>query len=201
MPKIVDHDKRKEKIAEATWRIIRRDGLDGVSVRGIADEMGISLGSLRHYFQSQDELLAYAMRLISRRAKTRIENLPFTGEARHDIEMVIAELAPLDEERLAEAQVWLAFAGKAISDSKIRALSREVHEELYAGFRSMIELLISQKLTIDGIDAEHETRRLHGLVDGLVVHYTTFPETLNKDELMSTVSYHLNQILINPKEK
>jgi AcrR family transcriptional regulator len=198
MPKIVNHDERKEKIAEATWRVIRRDGLDGVSVRRIADEMGMSLGSLRHYFNSQVELLAYSMRLISQRVKLRIQNLPYNGEPRHDIEIAIAELVPLDEERLAEAEVWLAFAGKAISDSAIRALSLEVHKELYAGFRGMIDILVLKHLAKVRIDAEIETRRLHALIDGLVLHHTTLPELINRDQLMLTVSYHLDSIFINP---
>jgi len=96
MPKIVDHQQRKENIAEAAWRVIRRDGLDGVSVRRIAQEMGISLGSLRYYFDNQHELLAFAMRLVSQRVHHRIQNLPFTGEPRHDMEQVIAQLLPLD---------------------------------------------------------------------------------------------------------
>ncbi|BBI31011.1 hypothetical protein KCTCHS21_04100 [Cohnella abietis] len=157
--------------------------------------MGISLGSLRYYFHTQEELLAYSMRLVSLRVNERIARLPFNGEPRHDIEMIIAELSPLDEERLAEAEVWLAFAGKAVSNATIRALSREVHEELYAGFRRMIDLLVSMKLTKEGINAEYEAKRLHALTDGLILHYTTFPESRSKEEFMQAVSYHLDHIM------
>lgn len=201
MPKIVDHNDRKEKIAEAAWRVIRRDGLDSVSARRVAEETGISLGSLRHYFDTQDELLAFSMRLLSSRVNKRIQNLQFTGEPRQDMMLVIAELVPLDEVRLAESEIWLAFAGKAVSDPAIRALSLEVHQELYAGFRRTIDFLIHQKLTIDGIDAERETKRLHALIDGLVVHHATFQEQLNREELMDTISYHVDTILMHDNAK
>ncbi|QMV42445.1 TetR/AcrR family transcriptional regulator [Cohnella cholangitidis] len=196
MPKIVDHNDRKEKIAEAAWRIIRRDGLDHVSVRRVAEEAGVSLGSLRHYFDSQDELIAFSMRLLSSRVNERIVKLPFTGDPRHDMMLVIAELVPLDELRLAESEIWLAFAGKAVSNAAIRSLSLEVHQELYTGFRRTIEQLIRHRLTRDGIDADLETRRLHALIDGLVVHHTTFRDLLTRDELMSTISYHLDNVLL-----
>jgi len=196
MPKIVDHEKRKEQIAEAAWRVIRREGLDGVSVRRIAEEMGISLGSLRHYFDSQDELLSYAMRLISKRVRLRIQSLPLSGDALSDIELILAEMAPLDEERLAESEVWLAFAGKAVSDPSVRELSLEVHEELALAIRRLIEVLVDRKAARDGINVELEARRLHALLDGLVVHHTTFSERLDRKELMETISYHLKSLLV-----
>lgn len=194
MPKIVNHQQRKEQIAEAAWRVIRRDGLDGATVRRIAEETGISFGSLRHYFVTQDELLAFAMRLVSQRANHRIKNLPFSGNPRLDMEMIIAELVPLDEERRCESEVWLVFAGKAISDPAIRALSHEVHDELRAAFRQMIDSLIAGKLVRESIDAEYEAGRLHALVDGLVLHHTVYPEQLSQVQMMSIISGHLDRL-------
>ncbi|MBP1994910.1 TetR/AcrR family transcriptional regulator [Paenibacillus eucommiae] len=196
MPKIVDHNQRREQIAEAVWRIIRRDGLEAVSVRSVANEAGISLGSLRHYFDTQSELLAFSMRLMSERVNYRIKNLPFSGDPRHDIGLVISELLPLNGETLAESEVWLAFMGKTITDETLRTLGREVHDELYAGFRSVIDLLIQKKMTKEGIDAEYEAKRLHALVDGLVVHHVNFPERVPKDDLMRIVLAHLDSFII-----
>ncbi|MCC3375022.1 TetR family transcriptional regulator C-terminal domain-containing protein [Cohnella sp. REN36] len=191
----MDHQQRKEQIAEAAWRIIRQEGLEGVSVRRVADEADVSLGSLRHYFPTQNELLFFTMQLVTERVQQRIRSLPFTGEPRADIEMAITELAPLDDERRAEAKVWLAFAGKAISDPAIREISRQVHEALYDGFRGMIELLVSERLTKEGLDPERETRRLHALVDGLVVHGVTYPERMSGQELMRIIADHLDGLL------
>ncbi len=174
MPKIVDHNERKERIAEAAWRIVRREGLDSVTVRRVADEMGMSLGSVRHYFNTHNELLAFCIELLSLRVNQRIQNLPFTGELRADMELVIWELMPLDEERLGESEIWLAFAGRAASDASIRAISIAVHEELYAAFKGMMERLKNRQ-TRSSIDVEYEARRLHALVDGLVVHCVTVP--------------------------
>lgn len=195
MPKIVDHQQRKEQLAEAAWRVIRKEGLDGLSVRRVADEAGMSLGSLRHYFHSQDELVAFSMRLISERANARIDRLPFNGQPYHDMMLVLAELIPLDEQRLAEAEVWLAFSGKAVSDPAIRELSREVFDSLYGGFRQSLAQLIARKLTRENVDVDLETRRLHALIDGLVLHLATFPERLEREEVMRVVAYHLQSIL------
>ena len=62
MPKIVDHDVQRVKFAEAAMRLIARHGLDGLTMRAVAAEAGLSYGSLFHYFNSTDELLMHAVR-------------------------------------------------------------------------------------------------------------------------------------------
>ena len=75
MPRIVDHAVRREDLARALWRVVRRDGLHAVSVRTVAAEAGTSASALRHYFASQDELLAFALRSIVARAQARLRQL------------------------------------------------------------------------------------------------------------------------------
>jgi AcrR family transcriptional regulator len=41
--------------------VIRRDGVAAASVRAVAREAGTSMGALRHWFATQDELLHFAM--------------------------------------------------------------------------------------------------------------------------------------------
>lgn len=72
MPKKIDHKARKQEIAKATWKVIMEGGVEAASVRNIAKEANLSLGSLRHYFTTQDELLNYAMELVKSRCKDRI---------------------------------------------------------------------------------------------------------------------------------
>ena len=72
MPKVVDHEQRRRELAHAVWRVIRRQGVDQASVRTVALEAGWSPGALRHYFATQSELLAFAMRLVVERIEGRI---------------------------------------------------------------------------------------------------------------------------------
>ena len=51
MPIVVDPEERRRDLAEAVWRVVRRDGLERASVREVAREAGVSMGSLRHYFE------------------------------------------------------------------------------------------------------------------------------------------------------
>lgn len=195
MPKIVNHDSRRIQLAEAAWRIIRNKGIDEVSVRNVAEEAGMSLGSLRHYFATHSELLAFSMRLVSDRVESRLRSKEWNGGPRQVMEAIIAELVPLDDDRLAECQVWFAFAGKAIADPSLGAMLREVHDSLHALFRELTDDLIRLDLTKPGIDAELEAKRMHAMVDGLVVHGVTCPERLTGERIKEVVSYHLDRIL------
>ncbi|WP_270167269.1 TetR/AcrR family transcriptional regulator [Paenibacillus sp. SYP-B4298] len=195
MPKIVDHHQRKEQLAEAAWRIIRREGLDSVSVRRVASEIGMSLGSVRHYFHSQDELLTFSMELVSRRVNERILNSPYTGDIRQDMERVIWEMMPLDEVRRGEAEIWLAFAGRASSDESVAAISLSVHKQIREGLEKFIRLLVEQGHAAYGeLDADFEAARLHALVDGLVVHAITRPELITPEQIKDIVSHHLDHL-------
>ncbi|MGM0975119.1 MAG: TetR/AcrR family transcriptional regulator [Bacillota bacterium] len=71
MPKKVDHEKQKKVLAKAAWRVIKKEGIEGASVRKIAKEAGLSAGSLRHYFSNQSELLAYSMNLVIRKGENK----------------------------------------------------------------------------------------------------------------------------------
>src|SRR5690606_4439224 len=60
----IDHETKKLDIAHAAWKILLKEGIGGASVRNIAKEAGITLGALRYYFTTQEELLAYTEDLV-----------------------------------------------------------------------------------------------------------------------------------------
>lgn len=194
MPKIVDHEERKEKLAEAAWRVIRRDGLERASVRTIAAEAGISAGSMRHYFSTQSELLAFSMKLVSDRVKARIRSTEFTGEPFEDIQLLLYELLPIDEEQSAEMEVWFNFTAKALVDPALQSLSNEVDDELRAAMSQSIDLLVDSGLARPDLNREIESERLYALIDGLAVHAVMQPGRVTSDVLKSVVLHHLEAL-------
>ena len=194
MPRLVDHEARRVALAEAVWRVIRRDGLARASVRAVARESGLSAGSLRHVFASQPELLAFSMRLVAERIEGRLRALPRTGDARRDVEAAVLEVLPLDEERRAEAEVWLAFAGRALVDEDLRALREEVDDLLHGLFRRLVDALAGAGLLDPAGDRALEAERLNAVADGLVVHALMRPERADPDLQRAVVAAHLDAL-------
>jgi DNA-binding transcriptional regulator YbjK len=55
VPKVVDHQERRIKLIEATWRTIVRDGWDAATMSAIATEAGFATGPCA-YFSTKEDL-------------------------------------------------------------------------------------------------------------------------------------------------
>ncbi len=171
-----------------------RDGLEKATVRHIAKEAGISAGSLRHYFSSQSELLAFSMQLVSERVKERIEAIRFSGPPLDGIKRFLLELLPLTDETRKEMEVWLAFTQKALWDKDLDPLSERMYNELRSAIQRMIETLIQLGITKPDLPVDLETERLYALIDGLAMHGIMQPEQLSPEQIEAIVDYHLRSL-------
>lgn len=194
MPKLVDHEKQKQLLAEATWRVIRRHGMEQASVRHIAGEAAISVGSLRHYFATQSELFAYSMELVAERVDSRIASLSLHGPPIEDMKKVLCQLLPMDEESRLEMEVWMAFTTKAMADSSLKPLSHKVFEKMRQGMKLIINSLIELEMAESGLDIELETTRLHSFIDGLAMHAVISPDMMPPHRLEALVTHHLESL-------
>ncbi len=192
MPKIVNHTLQKEKIAKATWSVIRKVGMDKASVRNIAEEAGLSVGALRYYFKTQTELLQFSMNLASERVKERISAVSLTGEPLEDVCTILYELLPLNQEKQEEMEVYFEFTKKSISDPLLVEQRNEVLKEMQHGIRRCVEGLIVSGSTKQELSAEAEGRRLFALIDGLAFHCLL--GVITSEEVKQTVRLHIETL-------
>jgi AcrR family transcriptional regulator len=194
MPRNVDPERRRAELAEAVWTVIRRDGLQRASVRNVAREAGLSMGSLRHYFATQAELLCFAMQLVGERARARLRAIEPADDPRETAERLLQELVPLDEERRAEAEVWLAFTGHALVDPDQRAIHQRIHDELNGACATAVTLLADAGLVPGNLDVALEAARLHAILDGLAVHAVMRPERVPPSRITAVIARHLDTL-------
>lgn len=190
MPKLIDHQQRREEIAAAAWRVILRNGVAGASVRTVAAEAGLSAGSVRHVFGTQSELLAFAMRLVFTRVGARVVPLSPGRPA----EEVAAELLPLDAERRAEMGVYVAMLTAANSEPGLREVRDEALEGMHNASRFVIALLEGAGGLPPEVDREYETVRLHALLDGLAAHLVWQAEDADTQWAHDVLVRHLRSL-------
>jgi AcrR family transcriptional regulator len=195
MPKIVNHESRRKKVAEAAWRVIQKEGLEKASVRNIAQEANMSLGAMRHYFKTQSERFLFCMQMVIDRASSRIQSLTLPDDTEHAIQFLIEQVLPLDDDRRAESEVWLAFISKSLVDPDLHRLRQESHSLLHQMFRNLIEALITQGMSHPQLDLELETMHLHALVDGFAVHGVTQKEKISPDDMKNVIRHHLKSLM------
>ncbi|MGH8277414.1 MAG: TetR family transcriptional regulator, partial [Steroidobacteraceae bacterium] len=64
MPKIVDHDQRRDEIALVACRVVATHGFDQATIVRIAREAGYTTGMVAHYFDTKQQIIIAALRLI-----------------------------------------------------------------------------------------------------------------------------------------
>ncbi|GIO84158.1 HTH-type transcriptional regulator PksA [Paenibacillus faecis] len=197
MPKIVDHDKQKRLVAEAALNVIRESGLERATVRRIAEEAGLSVGSMRHYFASQEELFAFCMNLFVERVEKRLAEFELHGPLLHDLKRMLLQFLPVDEERTLEMEVWFSFSAKTLVYPELKRLSLSVQDGLLTASRFALHELVASGMARSGLDVELEAEKLYALVDGLAVHRLMQPERLDVDRIESIIEQHLRSLCVS----
>lgn len=202
MPKIVDHRKQKEKVAEAVWRVILKEGIEKATVRNIAKEAGLPVSTMRHYFRNQSELLHFSMMLILERIEQRVEKKLSKGLQRTQVSPLEAAkriakfFIHLGEDEKAEMKVWLVFTVKSFSDESLHKLSDEMYKDLYNAMEFVIGILQKGGVAKPDLDVKLEVERLYALVDGLALHRIMKPDLLTEEQIDAILMRHLKSLCI-----
>ena len=73
----------KERLVEATRRVISQHGMAAATMRAIAREAGLSTGAIYHYYKNREEIL-YDVMSVSLSETTRISEETRRGHHSHD---------------------------------------------------------------------------------------------------------------------
>ncbi|RJL27182.1 TetR/AcrR family transcriptional regulator [Bailinhaonella thermotolerans] len=201
MPKIVDPGERRQAVVEAVFRVVEREGLEQASLRNVAAEAGLAIGSVRHYFDTHAELMVFAMtemrdRMVSR-LMVHVERLldpaaAWTpGGRREAVADLLAEVLPLDEARRREAVVWLAFVTAARTRPELRPQADSLYDGLLTLATRLLEGARRDGRLRPGADVALEARRLCALLDGLTLEAVLHPARLDAPTLLATLRAHL----------
>lgn len=196
MPKIVDHEKQRQLVADAAIRLIKKGGLEHATVRNIAVEAGLSVGSMRHYFSTQVDLFTFCMNIFIGRVQERVGNMqlgndPFTG-----LQAILMEFLPFDEDRKMEMEVWLSFTAKTLVHPGLQAVSEQMYEGIRGVVKFVLEQLVAYKLAKPNLNLNLETYKLSALMDGLAVHLITQPEHVTHSMAEQIINEHLHSLCI-----
>ena len=198
VPKIVDAEARRGEVVDAVFRIIAVDGLERASLREVADEAGLAVGSVRHYFASSEELLGYSFATVidriifrvSRALDTVEQHTAGTVEHHEAVLTLLCELLPLDEERAVDAYVWMAFKNAA----RIRPFLAAEADRSHRGVAAVVGRLVTDLVPDDGNGQQSlviEAERLLATIDGLCMHALLQPEWMTAQMCRDVLERHI----------
>ena len=177
------------------------DGLERASLREVADEAGLAVGSVRHYFDGSDELLRFSFAAVVDRIVARLAAaLPAMAasdpgsDARHAAVLtLLGEFLPLDEERAVDTCVWMAFKNAARIRPFLAPEADRSHREVAAVVGQVITALVSgdgggqQSLTV-------EAERLLATLDGLCMHALLQPAWMTAQMCHDVLDRHVRSL-------
>jgi len=118
--------------------LIAQHGLEGVTMRAVAAEAGLSYGSLFHYFSSKDELLMHAVRHSTTLQTDRINKFTSQYSGMKALEHLLCDDAIINESSRDDWIVWLTFLYKAAMQTSFA----EAYAELIDGWQARIVRLL-----------------------------------------------------------
>lgn len=189
MPKVVDHDERRDQVAAVAERVIAAQGLE-TGVRDVAKAGGWSTSVVTHYFADKRELLEYTLRRSIERAVVRIEARVADGQSR--LLATLEENLPLDPRRQNQCRIFIAFWGRAVHDPRLGEQQRRRH----ARFRASLADALAQALPTRNhrLNLDLEARRLFSLIDGIAVQALFEPAEWSPQLQIELVNRHLAEL-------
>ncbi len=163
MPRAVNAEEKREEFIDASIEVIAAEGLSSATLRRVAQQSGCTTGSLTHYFPNRNALLRDTLRAVHANAGERMEAAALEGDAPARLRDVLLESLPLDEVRLKEWRVWLAFWSASMDDPELTAENERRYDEWMGALRSLLAPIVN-KADLDG-----ETAALLAFIDGLGV--------------------------------
>lgn len=161
------HDERRGAILEAVFAIVDTEGTAQVSIRRVAEQAGVSVGRVQHYFPSKDDLLTAAFTAINDLGAARVQARMSSGTA--PAEAVLTELIPATDDDRRLFRVMQAFETHALTSPELSARLRESYDELIElltrllgpGARELLALALGLgSLTVIGNLAPDEAQRI-----------------------------------------
>ncbi|MBX3099176.1 MAG: TetR/AcrR family transcriptional regulator [Salinibacterium sp.] len=159
MPKLIDHDKRREHIIDVTWALIVEGGIEAATMREIATKAGFANGALKHYFPGKAEIVEgtfdRAMRIIGS------ELNPDQGRGLSGLRALGVAALPRDASSITAGRVLMAYWEMSLSNTAMH----DKYEAFLGDWRALILRYLAE-----------------GRTDGDIV--TTTPDEVLADELI-----------------
>jgi len=178
LPKIVDHEERRQEVLAATYRVIERVGLEEATTRRISEEAGYSNGVLAHYFKNKDDILVSALELAHAHVRERFTSVSQNRVGMAALRAVIEEALPLDPQRLLEARIQFSFLGRALNSGRLT----RVHADDLAHFSERLGSLVRDARERGEIATHLTDAEVVGeilvLIDGLSIQALLAPERI-----------------------
>ncbi|MEP5766370.1 MAG: TetR/AcrR family transcriptional regulator [Halieaceae bacterium] len=191
MPRIADKQERREKIVDAAYRVIVREGLGGTSMRAVATEAGCTIGLINHWFSSRDDLVEAT---FERAMNVELAHAAAAVDGPASYIDAASGFLPTDGHRRDAAKIWIAFYAMVLSgpgeDMHRTARCKAIRRTMVQGLRAHFDLPTCH----DIVD------RVLVLVDGIAINALLDPTRWTRARQLAVLHEGLENTLAHHPE-
>jgi len=185
MPKIVDKEKKKANILEASIRVFSKKGLNNTKISDIAESASVGKGTIYEYFKSKDEIFTASFYFHMEKFEDNISRRLF--RIQDPLEKLLAYFSAWSEifngEHLEYLEIVLDFWAEGVrqrDDALIIDLNK-----IYSENRDMLDNLLSDcvaKKEIKKVDTKLIASIMLGTLDGILLQWIMDRKAFNMKE-------------------
>lgn len=198
MPKIIDHDQRRQEIAKQVNSIISEKGIENTTVRAICRRAGFSSGVLAHYFENREAMFIFVFEWHMSRTQERLESVLDLEtkndyeRLQHTVQMLLPGCLsePDKEEIVFPAGLWTFMQSE-----------QHLKELLINSYEPILSLLkkILIHINIPSQQAEYKAALLQATLDGIWIHYDA--GLVSQDKIANMTQDIVASVMTGNKEK
>ena len=168
-----------ERVVDSAIAVIARDGLDALSIRRVASEAGVAIGTVQHHFPTRAELVLAALQRTADRQRARAMATPRSSTLLGTLAVRLASLLPHDDASREEAIVWVALAAAAARDTLVGPHQRRIVADSIAAITALFDRAVDADELPRDTDTTDLAERSDAVVDGYLLHAAASGTTIS----------------------
>ncbi len=187
MPKIVDREKKRAKIAHKAMEVFAHRGFQATTIQDIADAAGVGKGTIYHYFRDKEEiLLVVSGEILIEMERSLGAALLRMDEPEDRLASLIQESLKITEEMehlyIVYMELWLMNLRSARYSGFMQMIN-DLNQDIRRMVARMIEDGKKKRLFAQDIDSDALAVYLITSFDGVVFHHLLNKESFNLDHV------------------
>jgi AcrR family transcriptional regulator len=189
MPRPNVEAERRKQILEAACAVIAKAGLQQLRVADVAQEAGISSGTIHYYFETKKDLVAAAFEFnFAASLRRRRWMRESTVDPRQRLRDIVESYLPTTRKSLQAWRVWAELWAEGTRDPALQ----KVNDELYGQWRDVVRDAIAAIHPKE--DPTELANMLIAMMDGLAVQVLLRSKNMPVETMRATCRAFIDSI-------